>query len=81
MWELVEAELMPYNEGRMCIVAMRDDATPPESRNASHTKGRLRDPGGPVGSVGLIAGGGTKQGKTGVSCRAEAGSRTGLYYR
>ncbi len=78
MGELAEAELLPCNEGRMCVVAMRDDVAPPGSRNASRTKGHLRDPGGPAGSVGLIADGGTEQGKTVAPRRAEAGSRTGL---
>lgn len=72
---------MSYSEGNMCIVAKQDDVAPPESRTGSRTKGRLRDPGGPAGSVGLIAKGGVGQGKTRVSYRAEAGNRTGPYYR
>jgi hypothetical protein len=79
--KIAGAELFPYSEGRVCAVDMRDGVAPPGSRTASRAKGRLRNPGGPVGSVGLVADGGAEQGKTRALLRAEAGSRTGSYYR
>jgi hypothetical protein len=79
--ETVEAELVPYSEGSMCIVDMRDDVAPPGSRTASRQKGQPRDPGDPTGSVEMIDDGGAVQGETGAMRRAEVGSRTGPYYR
>ena len=61
---VVEAELFPLSEGRMCAVAMRDGVAPPESETASRTQGRYRDPGGPAGSIGLVTDGGAAQGRT-----------------
>jgi len=55
---VVEAELVPINEGSMCIVVMRDDIAPPGSRTASRGKGCHRNPGGPTGSIGLVIDGG-----------------------
>lgn len=69
--------MVPVSEGSMSIVEKRDGATPPGSETASRTKGRYRNPGGPAGATGLVAGGGVAQGRTGVRRRAEAGSRTG----
>ena len=79
--KIAEAELFPYSEGRVCAVVTRDGVAPPGSRTASRAKGRLRNPGGPVGSVELVADGGAGRGKTRALLRAEAGSRTGSYYR
>ncbi len=76
MLNVVEAEWVPNHEGSMCIVDMRDDVAPPESWTASRTKGHFWNPGGPAGSVGVVADGGATQGTTGASHRAEAGSRT-----
>jgi hypothetical protein len=64
MLNVVEAEWVPVHEGSMCIVVMRDDAAPPESRAASRTKGCFRNPGGPTGSIGMVPDGGTSQGMT-----------------
>lgn len=61
--KFAEAELVPFNEGNMCIVATRDGAAPPGSGIASRTKGYLWDPGGPAGSFELVAEGGVEQGK------------------
>jgi hypothetical protein len=73
----VEAELVPVNEGSMCVGAKRVGIAPPGSWAASRTKGCYRNPGGPTGSTGMVTGGGAAQGKTGALCRAEVGSRTG----
>jgi hypothetical protein len=75
--KMAEAELLPVNEGSMCAVAKREGAAPPGSWTASRTKGHFRNPGGPAGSIGLVADGGVAQGRTGALRRAEAGSRTG----
>jgi hypothetical protein len=61
---VVEAEWVPVHEGCMCIVAMRDDVAPPESWAASRTKGNLRNPGDPTGSIGMVPDGGTSRGMT-----------------
>ena len=50
--KIAEAEFFPVNEGSMCAVAMRDGAAPPGSWTASRTKGHLRNPGVPAGSIG-----------------------------
>ena len=73
---VVEAEWVPNHEGSMCIVATRDDVAPPESWSVSRTKGHLRNPGDPAGSVGVVADGGSSRGMTAATGRAEAGSRT-----
>jgi len=78
---VAEAELVPFSEGSMCIVVKRDGDAPPGSRTSSRVKSHPRDPGDPAGSIGLVTGGGAWQGITGAMCRAEAGSRTGSYYR
>jgi len=75
--KVVGAEPVANGEGSMCAIAMRDGVTPPESGTTSRTKGHGREPGGPVGSAGLVSGGGVVRGKTGVRRRAETGSRTG----
>jgi hypothetical protein len=66
MLNVVEAEWGPVHEGSMCIVAMRDGVAPPGSWAASRAKGHLRNPGGPTGSVGVVANGGAVQGTTGA---------------
>ena len=73
---VVEAETVPAVEGHVYTVGMQDGDAPPGSWIASRTKGRRRDPGGPIGSVGIVAGGGSSRGKTEVAGRAEVGSRT-----
>ena len=75
--KVVGAEPVVNGEGNMCVVAMRDGVTSPESGTASCTKGHLRNPGDPAGSVGLVTGGGAARGETRARRRAEAGSRTG----
>ena len=75
--KVAEAELIPYSEGSMGIVARREDVAPPGSWITSRMEGHLRNPGGPTGSLGLVAEGGVAQGRTGVRRRAEVGSRTG----
>ncbi len=76
--KVVEAEAVPVAEGSMCAVAMRDGDAPPGSQAASRTKSHLRDPGGPIGAVGVVTDGGEARGQTGVSHRAEVGRRTDL---
>jgi len=78
---VVGAEPIVNGEGSMNVVAMRDGAAPPESGTASRTKGHHRNPGDPVGSVGLVTGGGNVRGQTEARRRAETGSRIGPYYR
>ena len=79
--KFAEAEPVPDGEGSMCVVAMRDSVAPPGSRTASRGKGYSRNPGGPAGSVETVNDGGVARGATGALRRAEAGSRTGSYYR
>lgn len=78
--KIAEAELFPYSQGRVCVVDKRDGVAPPGSRTAPRAKGRLRNPGDPVGSVDLVVDGGAGRGETRATLRAEAGSRTGSYY-
>jgi hypothetical protein len=73
---VVEAETVPVVEGHVYAVVRPDGDAPPGSWIASRTNGRRRDPGGPIGSVGLVADGGSSRGKTEVASRAEVGSRT-----
>jgi len=75
--KIAEAELFLYSEGRVCAVDTRDGDAPPGSRTASRAEGRFRNPGGPVGSANMVAGGGAERGKTRALLRAETGSRTG----
>jgi len=77
IWKIAEAEPVPFGEGCMCAVAMRDGVAPPGSGTASRTKGRPGNPGGPAGAVGVVTDGDTTRGETGAACRAEAGRRTG----
>jgi len=67
MLNVVEAEWVPNHEGSMCIVAMRDGVAPPGSWAASRTKGHLRNPGDPAGSIGVVSDGGTSRGTTGAT--------------
>jgi hypothetical protein len=76
--KVVEAEAVPVAEGSMCAVATRDGDAPPGSQAASRTKSRLRDPGDPIGAVGVVTDGGEARGQTGVLHRAEVGCRTDL---
>ena len=73
--KVAEAECVPVHEGRMCTTAMRGGVAPPGSRTTSRTKGRHRNPGGPVGSGVMVGVGGDARGKTGAHRRAETGSR------
>src|SRR5258706_7344748 len=65
-WKVVEAEAVPVAEGRMCAVATRDGDAPPGSQAASRTKSHLRDPGGPIGAVGVVTDGEQARGQTGM---------------
>jgi len=74
--KVVEAEAVPVAEGSMCAVAKRDGDAPPGSQAASRTKSRLRDPGDPIGTVGVAAAGGEARGQTGVPhCRDRVSDR------
>jgi hypothetical protein len=73
---VVEAETVPVVEGHVYAVVMQDGDAPPGSWIASRTKGRRRDPGGPIGAVGIVADGDASRGKTEVTRRAEVGRRT-----
>src|SRR5256712_14160705 len=64
--KVVEAEAVPVAEGSMCAVAMRDGDAPPGSQAASRTQSHRRDPGDPIGTVGVVADGGEARGQTGV---------------
>lgn len=79
--KFAEAEPIPDGEGSMCVVAMRDSVAPPGSKAASRTNGHPWNPGGPAGSVETVNDGDAARGATGALRRAEAGSRTGSYYR
>jgi len=70
-----------YGEGNMCAIDMRDGDAPPGSWSTSCMRGHSRDPRGPAGTIVLASDGGVAQGKTRALRRAEAGSRTGSYYR
>lgn len=76
-WKFAEAELVPSNEGRMCAIAMRDGDAPPGSWAALWIEGHRRDLRDPIGSTGLVSGGGEQRGTAGAVLRAEIGSRTG----
>ena len=78
--KVVEAEAVWYVEGRVCAVVMQDGDAPPGSWTASRAKGQRRNPGDPVGAVGMVADGGVTRGRTEASRRAEAGSRIDPYY-
>ena len=77
MLNVAKAEWVPVHEGSTCAVAMRDGDASPGSWAASRTKGRHRNPRGPVGSLGMVADGGVARGKTEARRRAETGSRIG----
>ena len=79
-WKVVEAETVWFVEGRVCAVAKRDGDAPPGLWTASRAKGQRRNPGGPAGTVGLVADGGVARGRTEASRLAEAGSRIDPYY-
>ena len=67
----------PTSEGSTCIVVMRDDVAPPGSKAGPCMEGNRRNMRGPIGSAGLVSGGGYPQGTAGADARAEIGSRTG----
>lgn len=69
--------LFRFGEGSTPGVVMPDVGAPPGSRTASRGKGQLRNWGGPIGSTGLVTGGGRRQDAVRVAVRAEIGSRTG----
>lgn len=56
--DVVEVEAVPVVESKMYSVAKRDGDAPPGSRAASRRKGQHRDPGDPVGTIGVVADGG-----------------------
>lgn len=69
--------MFPLHEGKISIVAMRDDAAPPGSMAGSRMEGNHRNMRGPTGAAGLVSSGGHWQGTAGAAVRAEVGSRTG----
>ena len=69
--------MFPKREGSMCTVVMRDSDAPPGSKAASCIEGDHRNMRGPIGSAGLVSGGGRSRGTAGAAFRAEIGSRTG----
>ena len=73
---VVEAETVPAVEGHVYAAVMPGGDAPPGSWITSRTKGRRWDPGGPTGSVGIVADGDASRGTTEVASRAEVGSRT-----
>src|SRR5258706_1467342 len=70
---VVEAETVPVVEGQVCAIAKRDGDAPPGSRTASRTNSHHRDPRGPIGSVGVVAGGGGSGRESQTKRRAEVG--------
>ena|SRR6266849_8236594 len=73
---VVEAETVPVVEGHVYVLVMQEDDAPPGSLTASRVKGHRRDPGDPIGAVGIDADGDVSRGKTEATRRAEVGSRT-----
>jgi hypothetical protein len=73
---VVEAETVPVVEGHVYVLVMQEDDAPPGSLTASRVKGQRRDPGDPIGAVGIVADGDVSRGKTEATRRAEVGSRT-----
>lgn len=73
---VAEVELVQYNEDSMNAVEKRDGAASPGSKATSGTKGHLWDWRDPVRSIGEVADGGVRRGKTGALRRSEAGDRT-----
>ena len=67
----------PNSEGSMCTVNMRDGVAPSGSKAGSCMEGKRRNMRGPIGSAGLVSGGGRSQGTAEAGTRAEIGSRTG----
>lgn len=81
MWKIAKAERVPYLEGRMCAIVMREGVVSPGSKAASRTNSIHRNMRGPTGAAGLVSGGEWRRGDAGAANRAEVGSRTGSYYR
>src|SRR5258708_12427393 len=77
---VVEAETVPVVEGQVCAIAKRDGDAPPGSRTASRTNSHHRDPRGPIGSVGVVAGGDVSRGTTQTQPPAQIGSPVHPYY-
>jgi hypothetical protein len=73
--DVVEASCVPK---AICVAPLwRGTIAPPGSEATSRVKGSCRNLGGPVTSVGMVAGGGNQRGKTGAG-GIVAGSRSGL---
>ena len=77
MWKIAKAERVPSLEGSMCAIAMRDGVASPGSKAVSRMESKRRNMRGPIGSAGLVSGGGCRRGAVGADIRAEIGSRTG----
>lgn len=77
MWKIAKAERVPFLEGSMCVIVMRDDVASPGSKAVSRMKSIRRNMRGPTGSAGMVSGGGWRRGVAGAAIRAEVGSRTG----
>ncbi len=76
MWMVASAELIPSNEGNTDVIAMRDNADSPGSKNASRMQSYRWNLRGPIESGMVVRVGGMRQGATRVICRVEIGSRT-----
>ena len=63
-WKVAEAKTVRVVEGRVYAVAKRDGDAPPGSWVASRIKSRRPNPGGPAGTVGVVADGGVARGRT-----------------
>ena len=70
---LVEAELVPNSEDSTWVIATRDDLAPPGSRAASRTKGCLRDPGDPTGTIGRSTMGAPSKGRPELGAEPRSG--------
>ena len=77
MWKFAKAERVPNLEGGTCVIAMRDGVASPGSKAGSRMESNRRHMRDPIGSAGLVSGGGWQRGKARGANRAEIGSRTG----
>jgi hypothetical protein len=69
--QVAEAEPVRCGEGNMNGTVTRGAAALPGSEAISRRKGTRRNLGSLVGAVGLVAGGGVRQGTTEAASRAE----------
>ena len=77
MWKIAKAERVPSLEGSTCVIAMREGVASPGSKAGTRMESNRRNMRGPIGSAGLVSGGGWQRGKARGAIRAEIGSRTG----